>query len=269
MPNARSDRGRLLLPGFEAPAADAAAARQMPLFDAVDALEPWQLRRSERARRLTARVFVTGRVEIVVPQRASERRIREFVHEHRAWIERKVAAARARQQLVPVESFPPATIELRAFGESWRLHLAAGVGAPRVSSVRAGLLTVRGEAGDRKALQRCLVRWLSEQVRRHLEPELQSLARTHDLRYSRLAVRRQRTRWGSCSRSGTISVNACLAFQRPEVVRYLLLHELAHTRHMNHSARFWDCVAGLCADWQALDRELSSGWRNVPQWVFA
>jgi hypothetical protein len=148
------------------------------------------------------------------------------------------------------------------------VQLAASEGAPRVSSARGGLLVVRGGSSDRRALQRCLVRWLSGQVRRRLAPEVEALAREHGLQYSRISIRRQRTRWGSCSRSGTISLNVCLAFQRPEVVRYLLLHELAHTRHMNHSARFWDCVAGLCPDWQALDRELATGWRQVPQWVF-
>ena len=57
-------------------------------------------------------------------------------------------------------------------------------------------------------------------------------------------------------------------FQRPEVVRYLLIHELAHTRHMNHSGAFWSCVAACCPGYQALDRELLGGWRQVPGWVF-
>jgi hypothetical protein len=52
------------------------------------------------------------------------------------------------------------------------------------------------------------------------------------------------------------------------VVRYLLIHELAHTRHMNHSRRFWQCVAACCPDYRRLDRALSEGWRSVPGWVF-
>ena len=87
-------------------------------------------------------------------------------------------------------------------------------------------------------------------------------------RYERLQVRLQRNRWGSCSVRGTISLNACLAFQRPEIVRYLLIHELAHTHHMNHAARFRDCVAQHCPQWRTLDRELLEGWHRVPRWVF-
>ena len=68
---------------------------------------------------------------------------------------------------------------------------------------------------------------------------------------------------------GTISLNACLLFQRPEVVDYLIVHELMHVKHMNHSNRFWQAVEKHCADWRALDRELLQGWRHVPRWIFA
>jgi len=57
-------------------------------------------------------------------------------------------------------------------------------------------------------------------------------------------------------------------FQRAPVVRYLLIHELAHTLHMNHSPRFWQRVGRHCPDYLQLDRELLDGWRRVPSWVF-
>ncbi|MFO1427581.1 MAG: SprT family zinc-dependent metalloprotease [Steroidobacteraceae bacterium] len=264
-----SDRGSL---------ADAAGpGLQLSLFDAArtGAALPadeadWRLRRSVRARRLTVRVFHDGRVVIVVPQRASERRVREFVREHRQWIAARVAEALATRARRPVEAFPPQSIALLAFGEHWRLHLAGGRGAPRVRPAADGLLEVRGELDPaRGALRARLLAWLIGHARTRLEPQLADLSRASGLRYSRLSLRRQRSRWGSCSVRGTISLNVCLAFQRPEVVRYLMLHELVHTRHMNHSAAYWDCVAGICPGWQALDRELTDGWRLVPQWVFA
>jgi hypothetical protein len=97
---------------------------------------------------------------------------------------------------------------------------------------------------------------------------LETLARESSLKNASLQVRRQRTRWGSCSRRGAISLNVCGVFQRPPVLRYLMLHELVHLRHMNHSVDYWRAVEDLCPDWRALDRELTQGWRQVPRWVF-
>jgi len=82
-------------------------------------------------------------------------------------------------------------------------------------------------------------------------------------------VRKQRTRWGSCSTRGTITLNVCLLFQPPEVVRYLYLHELTHLRHMNHSARFWAAVGRLEPAWRELDAQLARGWQRVPAWLLS
>lgn len=227
---------------------------QLSLFDARDAAAAFTVRHSQRARRLTVRVFVTGRVEVVVPPRTAERTVRDFVARHREWIERR--RDRAWRNRPQPAAFPPPVIELPAYAERWPLPV----------TVAPATLAVCGSAPDVK-LRRSLRAWVIARSMARLGPWLDSLARETGLRYARMVVRCQRTRWGSCSSRGTISLNACLAFQRPAVVRYLLLHELAHTRHMNHSSRFWCLVAGHEPDWRALDRELARGWRHVPTWM--
>ncbi len=245
--------------------------RQLALPGLDDASAAWSVRRSPRARRLSARVFHSGRVEIVAPVRASDRRIAEFVARHREWIDRKSLEGRRRAGS-SAAAFPPAALHLAAFGQRWRLHVAGGVGRPRIiegspaAAGETGLLTISGEVGE--GLRQMLLGWISAHSRSRFEPWLAEVAAHCGFEYSRLQMRLQRTRWGSCSVRGTISLNLCLAFQRPEVVRYLLVHELSHTRHMNHSARFWDCVARHCPQWRTLDRELVDGWRQVPPWVF-
>jgi predicted metal-dependent hydrolase len=117
----------------------------------------------------------------------------------------------------------------------------------------------------RHALQRFTMRAAHDA----LSPWLAGLSTSTGLGYSRLQIRRQRTRWGSCSPSGTISLNACLLFQPAPVVNYLLIHELAHTRHLNHSRRFWRLVERLEPGWRDLDAALSRGWREVPAWALA
>jgi predicted metal-dependent hydrolase len=225
------------------------------------------VRESYRARRLTVRVFHTGRVEVVVPARTSPGAVERFVERHRTWIERKREEARARA--IPVAPFPPAQIELSACDETWRVHLT-GVGRRvRMNAIGSRLLSLDGDTSDDRAVRQVLRQWLVERARELLAPALDSCARELGFSYKRVLIRRQRSRWGSCSTRGTISLNCCLLFQQPQVVRYLMIHELAHTVHMNHSRRFWQTVSRHCPDYRRLDRELLDGWRRVPAWVFA
>jgi predicted metal-dependent hydrolase len=138
--------------------------------------------------------------------------------------------------------------------------------ACRASVVAPGLLRLTGE-GSRAQWQGRLLRWLVKRAQERIALMLQELSRLHGFSYRGLKIRRQRTRWGSCSTRGMISLNVASLFQAPDVLRYLLLHELSHTRHMNHSARFWRCVSECEPRYRALDAELLHGWRKVPLWV--
>jgi predicted metal-dependent hydrolase len=239
---------------------------QLPLWSENEGAHGWVVRESVRARRLTVRVFHTGRVEVVVPARTSPGAVERFVERHRTWIERKREEARARA--VPAAPFPPPQIELEACDESWRLHLT-GIGRRvRLSELGNGLLALDGDASDGRAVRYALRRWLAERATEVLTPALDRCARELGFGYERVLIRRQRSRWGSCSTRGTISLNCCLLFQKPQVVRYLMIHELAHTVQMNHSRRFWQTVSRHCPEYRRLDRELLDGWRRVPAWVF-
>jgi predicted metal-dependent hydrolase len=206
-------------------------------------------------------VHVGGRVEIVVPVGVGAKAVRDFVQRFTPWIDRKVAAMRCYAEpatLVPQRVEFAFTNE--RFDVEWR-------SAPTRSVTHEGARLVvhaPDDGGARHALQA----WLKRAAGERLAPPLMQLA--SDLNYSveRVAIRCQRTRWGSCSTRGTVSLNCSLVFLRPEVVRYLFLHELAHTKHMNHSASFWRLVERLEPEYRCLDRELLAGWRTVPAWVF-
>lgn len=245
---------------------------QMDFLDTVagiEATESPRIRISARARRLTVRVHPDARVEVVVPQRVRPSEVERFLTAHREWIEtRRAAALRNRP---PPEPFPPPVIDFAAAAERWRLHAAGGSGRLSIRELGADaerVLHVCGASAGNE-LRVALRSWLLRAARDRLEPRVAALSAATGIGYSRVSVRRQRSRWGSCSVRGTISLNACLLFQRPQVVDYLIVHELTHVKHMNHSARFWAEVEKQCPDWRALDRELVQGWRNVPRWVFS
>jgi predicted metal-dependent hydrolase len=227
--------------------------------------QSWVVRESRRARRLAVRVHRTGRVEVVVPPRTSRATVSAFLTEHRDWIETRREAALRQQP--PEAPFPPASIELPGVYESWRVHLAGGTGPLRLREPGDELLVIGGEIGPPLRLKDALRRWLMARAKLVLAEHLADCAREFGFTYGRLSIRRQRTRWGSCSTRGTVSLNCCILFQPPEVLRYLLIHELSHTRFMNHSRAFWQCVARCCPDYRKLDRQLLDGWRRVPSWL--
>ena len=238
---------------------------QMPLWSPQEASPGWHVRISRRARRLSMRVFPGGRVEVVVPPGTGLPAIERFVSRHRDWAERR---SREFALLAPAGSGRrPAAIELPLTGRRWQVDYASG-GRSCVTDHGDGVLAVRLASDSDRQLGRLLLRWLSGVAAGELRLRLDEAARDTGIDYVRMHLRRQRTRWGSCSAAGTISLNVCLMFQQPEVVRYLLVHELCHLRHMNHSARFWSLVASHEPNWRARDAELLRGWQNVPAWVF-
>lgn len=240
---------------------------QLQLFEARETADPWTVRVSRRARRLSIRVYPGGRVEVVVPPGASAVSVQRFVGMHRQWIDQRVADLSSAQRL---DATRPTSLQLPAIGRHYAVQYQQdGTAAIRVMSNQAGVLVVRGAVQQDKAVAAALRRWLTSLAEVEFSRELRSVAQQCGLSFKRVQIRRQRTRWGSCSASGTISLNVCLMFMTPAVVRYLFVHELCHTRHMNHSRRFWSLVASHEPEYQQLDRELLRAWQHVPGWMFA
>lgn len=242
-----------------------AMSAQLQLFDLRPGADRWTVRISRRARRLCVRVYPGGRVEVVAPPGVSAAVVQRFVGAHRQWIDRRIA-----DLSTAGEGVRPMFVDLPAIAERYPLRYAAdGHCSVRIeSSDRDCTLTLRGAVHDADCVGDALRRWLMQRATDALHRELAAEAQRGGFQFRRMQVRRQRTRWGSCSASGTISLNACALFLEPAVLRYLLIHELAHTRHMNHSPRFWALVEAHAPDYRRLDRELVSGWRRVPGWAF-
>ena len=234
---------------------------QLSLFETRSSGDPFAVRVSPRARRLTARVHVGGRVEIVVPIGVNAHTVRDFVQRFTPWIDRKVAAM---QCATAPEEPVPRSIEFAATDESIAVEWRRGPKRGLEQSSSGIVLHAADERGARTMLRS----WLKRAAQERLAPRLLQLADELNYPVTRVSIRCQRTRWGSCSTRGTVSLNCSLLFLKFEVVRYLFVHELAHTKHMNHSAHFWRLVEKIEPDYRRLDRELLAGWRTVPGWVF-
>jgi predicted metal-dependent hydrolase len=245
------------------------AARQLPLFS--DAEEPgtasgFSVRPNKRARKLSIKVFPRGRVEVVVPPRTRPETVQAFVRENTEWINNARASFAA---IHPPEPFVlPNRIELAAIGQSYRVRYERRSNQSTVTyRCSANTLVLSGRTGDDALCVAALKRWLAGIAKNEFGPQLRALAASTDNPYKKMHVRGQRTCWGSHSSSGTISINYCLLFLDPDIVHYLMIHELCHARHMNHSKRFWQRVSQFEPAYKRLDKALSDSWRDVPVWV--
>ena len=223
------------------------------------------IRESRRARRLILQLIPPYTLELVVPRGTRPKAVESFLRENRAWID---GARRELWRRYPLERRGlPQRIELTAIGQCWRVEYAHDASARPRCRVVDGRLQLTVRADERGAAGHLLRGWLMGMARHHLKPWLWREARRLHLTPSRVQIRTQRTRWGSCSAQGTISLNASLLFVEPAVTGYLLVHELSHLRHLDHSRSFWRLVERFEPDYRRLDRALSESWTRVPAWA--
>ncbi|MBE9515415.1 MAG: M48 family metallopeptidase [Proteobacteria bacterium] len=226
-------------------------------------LPPYRVRESRRARRARIQVTPMGDVEVVVPQGFNISLVPAFLGSHQDWLEKILARTRALRP-AELDNPIPASVTLAAIGLECEVFYRQGE-RNRVKLTANDTLDVflSPEAELHKVLQR----WLTRTARKHLACVIDDVASYAGLEFGKLSVRGQRSRWGSCSCRKDISLNRSLMFLAPELVRYVVLHELCHTQHMNHSKCYWQLVARHEPDYKLLDRQLRSGWHHVPRWA--
>lgn len=221
-----------------------------------------------RARRVRLRVTPERGLVVTVPPRVPAREVERVVREHAEWARRQLEHVRERRELLALgaEALLPDEVRFAATGERWEVHYVHGPGAVRVTA-RPGTLTVAGRVADADACLAALRRWLQRAAAERLLPLLDSVAAEQGLVYARASVRGQRTRWGSCSRAGSISLNRALMFVPPGLVRGIVLHELVHTLHHDHSTRFWTELERRDPLSRAARKALRDAWEELPPWA--
>ena len=232
---------------------------------------PYRLRRHPRARRLRLRVEMDGALVVTAPHGVAKAQIDGFVAAHADWAEQARREQLRRHDDCDPDAVGvrPGRIDLPAAGERWKVSYSEQQDEcpPEVFGY-AGVVHVPPDASDLQVAGH-LQDWLKQRARVVLTPQIQGLSRTTGLRYKRLGFRNQNTRWGSCSSTGTLSFNARLLFCPLPACRYVIIHELVHLEHLDHSPRFWARVADFCPDYRRMEKELERVWARLPDWVVA
>lgn len=260
----------------------ACPARRRPPFDVVGAaalaaarlprLMPVAVRENARAKNVVLRLIPGQGLVITAPVGLPPGRLAEAVGAKSAWI----AATWDRLAAEGIPPQPGATaarpekIVLTAFDRQWDVAYAARHRDGCLLTARGPQsLLVSGAVDDMHAVAGVLTTFCRDRGGLLLKEALARVSRETGLSYAGATIRAQRTRWGSCTARGRISLNFTLAFLPWELCRLVLVHELCHTRELNHSARFWALVEEHVPGCRALDAKLAAARHYLPGWLGA
>ena len=193
-------------------------------------------------------------LRVTIPRGGSRAEAIAFLGRHLAWVARE--RARVRKQGAPVCWTHGSTILV---GGEPRIITVEDSGSGLSARYGERLVPVNDAANVRPEVEQDL----RELARRRLIPRLQQLAAQHGLSVRKATVRSQRSRWGSCARSGAIALNFRLIQMSPAVCDYVLVHELMHLKQQNHGPRFWALVERACPDYREAERWLRRSGRAL------
>jgi predicted metal-dependent hydrolase len=219
----------------------------------------YSLRVSHKARHAKIQIKPYGGLEVVIPTRFPRKAVPQLVDQHAQWIEKHLAL---QQHRIGAAVLPN---EIYLAINNRRIPVIRQADNDPAQVRRKEMLVLKKPGYQRGVKQ--LRQWLRNEAWKILPAMLERASHKTGLSYKKVSIRSQKTRWGSCSSSGTISLNDQLLFIDNASVEYLIIHELCHTRHMNHSTRFWQLVESHCANYRQHEAVLARARAEVPTWM--
>lgn len=223
----------------------------------------YTLKRSLRARRVWLRIGIGTGLVITVPARMPLSELNGIIKDKSAWIEKNLARAHG-----PVDKAARPGLKdgvsLPLFGRPHTLRVRAGRGAVARVRLNGGEIEAVLPGGDESLLKDAVESWYKEKAREVITGRVESLRAGRDVR--RVSIKDQKTRWGSCSATGNLSFNWRLVMAPPQVVDYIIVHELTHLERMDHSRRFWEKVAKTCPDYKESAAWLKKHGPDLSPW---
>jgi predicted metal-dependent hydrolase len=201
-------------------------------------------------------IYIQGaKVEVRAPHGADERGIERFVRQKSAWIEAKLnQQSHKAAEIFRLED----QSEITVMGEPYTIHVTFGTkNSLDCTPGRLGF-TLKDPDATAATMASLFRRWLLKRASDYMIPKTREIAARLGLssRLKDIRFRRTRSKWGHCSSQGIIQYNWLIMLAPSSVIDYLIIHEVCHLRHMNHSPAYWAQVAVICPEHEVLRRWL-------------
>jgi predicted metal-dependent hydrolase len=202
---------------------------------------------------MTLKISSTGEVIVVTPKFIPQWSIKLFVNSHSDWIEKQLAQITRKIDEHSQDS-------LLLFGKKYSLSIKYTSDVPVGVHIQADEIFINpteapADTTWKDSHTEQLNRFLKRTARTYIEPRTKQISAQMSIEYQHLRLKEQKSRWGSCSSDGNLNFNWRLVHCPPEVIDYVIVHELAHRKHMDHSQRFWNLVAEYNPD-----HRIHRGW---------
>ena len=221
-----------------------------------------------RGKNIRLKISASKGLEIFVPTGTKPKQIHDIVYEKKSWITKHLPQAEQLKQQQQNQK-KPTQFSLPAINEIWTIEYQPGISTPRLIPSRQETKVVI--YGNVNASENCCISligtWIKIYSKDHLLPWLKTVSHRTQLPYSRATIRNQKGRWASCSSANSINLNFKLLFLNKELVEHVMIHELCHTKHLNHSTHFWNLVAHFDPHWQQHRNQLRDAQQLLPVWV--
>jgi hypothetical protein len=192
----------------------------------------------KKVKRITLKVDYTLKVKVICPKNCSKQEIQLFVAQKEKWIQKQIAYFKD----LNYKEIVLQSDEILVFGSAYRyVHIPELTGKTQFNHDTKTIYTA-----NMLLQKKVLSEWYYKLANLFLVERVRKLAEEHHFTYSKVSIRSQKTRWGSCSSNKNISLNWKLIKTPLWVIDYVILHELAHTVYLNHAQEFWNLVAQIC-----------------------
>lgn len=204
----------------------------------IAGMNDYTLKRHTRSKHIRVRVANSGEVVVTAPKRVSKREIDSFVMQSEDWIARQQQKVRLRKQANPTLDWEENLVSY--LGKLYEMRFDPE-GEEKIALGRK-YIHICPVTGLERHVKKTLLSWLKLEGSRYITKRTTEVAKAMDVPYGKIRFGQQKSRWGSCSSNGTLSFNWRLVHFKPEIIDYVIVHELAHVKHANHSRDFWALV---------------------------